>query len=459
MWNLRNNFIAIALAPLLSLAWASPSSALEASGQLQGTVQWQGQVLLKETVQIAADAVLKIAAGTVVTPAHAGAKLVVQGQLTATGSEEAPIVFPAVEGWKGIEFVESRQKSLLQQVRFAAFETAISAIASSPTIVGCSFEEGGSAVKLLRESHSVIEGNRFTGNRIGVDVEMKSAPTIRGNTFSGHSVSAVIASNNSRGLIEDNTFEKNKQGVGIVQKYQDRIIGNRFIGNGTGIYCNQTQNTPLIADNVFKDNDQAVVNFSFSYPKVENNSFVGNRMALRNDQFGSSLVVHNLFRGNGTALYNYRKSNAKVTKNVFEKNDLALFCDFSSYPEVKQNNFLGNKRGVELGIYQSADWEKRSGSKGIVMKQARDRGSKNPLLSKAPTEFTDFVDVSGNWWGADTPLLKGAGEGANLEIFYDRLDKETASYEDYGPGTYVIDWVKYAPWLEAPVKDAGQLKR
>ncbi|NIQ95422.1 MAG: hypothetical protein GWN87_15390 [Desulfuromonadales bacterium] len=110
---------------------------------------------------------------------------------------------------------------------------------------------------------------------------------------------------------------------------------------------------------------------------------------------------------------------------------------------------------VELGIYQSADWEKRSGSKPLMQKEAVARKSKNRMLSQAPTEFRDFVDVSGNWWGEATAEMKEAGAGANLPFFHDRRDKEWVTYEGFGPDSYRIDRVVYHPWLDKPVAEVG----
>jgi hypothetical protein len=113
---------------------------------------------------------------------------------------------------------------------------------------------------------------------------------------------------------------------------------------------------------------------------------------------------------------------------------------------------------VELGIYQSADWEKRAGSKGIVQQEAAARKSQNPLLPQAPTEFSDVVDVSGNWWGDDTARLAAAGKDGNVSFFFDRKDKPKVTYEGYGAESYALDRVVFSPWLTAPVRDAGPQK-
>ncbi|MCF6177833.1 MAG: right-handed parallel beta-helix repeat-containing protein [Geopsychrobacter sp.] len=284
---------------------------------------------------------------------------------------------------------------------------------------------------------------------------MRSSPKVIGNSFSGHTKSGISASNSSRGLIEDNFFEKNEQGIGILQQYPDLVRNNRFIGNRVGLYCYQSQNSPKVEGNFFQDNEYALVNFSFSFPQVLNNRFVGNKTAVQNDQFGSAQVERNLFKDNETAIYSNRKSNPKISKNSFFGNKLALFIDYSSYPEVKENNFEKTGEGARLGIYQSADWEKRSGSKQLVMKNAQARGSKNSMLGQAPTEFVDVVDLSGNWWGEKTEILKGAGDDKNLSFFYDRHDKPLVTYEGFGPGRYLLDKISFQPVLTEPVTDAG----
>lgn len=456
MWSVKR--ILSLLSCLLPLAAASTVLALEAPATVEGKASWKGDVTLRQMVVVPADAVLTIVPGTIVRPLTAEARLIVHGVLKALGTAKAPIAFVAPDSWQGIELVEAAEGSVFEHVRFAKAQNAISSTATPFVLRHCSFRDGGTAVKLLREANPLIEDCLFANNDMGIDSEMKSVPLIRRNRFQGHKTTAILASHNAVGLIEGNLFEKNKQGIGLLQKYPDRIVGNRFVENEVGIYCNQTQDTPTIKANTFEKNKFALVNLSFAYPKVEDNTFVGNETAIRNDQYSPAQIVNNLFRQNKTALYNYRKSNVIVEKNVFDRNGQALFCDFSSYPKVKNNNFLGNRMGVELGIYQSSDWEKRSGSKGIVQQEAAARQSKNPIISQAPTEFSDFVDVSGNWWGDDTGKLAAVGKDGNVAIFFDRQDKPKVVYEGYGEESYVLDRVVFSPWLTAPVRDAGPVR-
>lgn len=443
------------LVVLLLLTGWSTQPALAAN--LPGTTRWTGEVRLAEAVNVPRGATLTIAAGTRIVASSSEAVLAVSGKLLVEGTQAAPVVFETPAGWRGIQFVEGEKGSLIRHARFTRAASAISTIATDFTLANSEFQGCEFAVKLEREANPIIENNWFADNGIGIANEMKSAPTIRNNRFSGHTKTAIFASHGSRGPITGNRFVENQQGLGLIQRYEGVVTDNQFNGNETAIFCNQTQSTPRIEHNRFEGNKVAVANISFAYPTVVNNHFLSNGTALHNDQYGSALVEHNLFRGNGTALHNNKKSNPKVRLNRFEKNDLALFCDFSSYPEVKQNNFIDNAMGVKLGIYQSADWEKRSGSRQLMQREASARQSQNPLLAKAPTEFSDSVDVTGNWWGKETALLAAAGEKGNVTMFHDRHDQPEVSYEKdgYGPGNFRLDRIQFAPWLKDAVPGAG----
>ncbi len=420
---------------------------------------WQGKVSLEGPVQVDATGILQIAAGTRVKITDPSYTLSIQGQLLVEGSADKPVIFDTVKGWKGINFVEAAGGSRIIQARFKNCAQALGIIATSPLIKGNHFIRCENAVKLLRESSAEIRNNQFVENGLGLGIEMRSSPVVVGNSFSGHKKSGITASNSSRGLIENNDFENNQQGVGLLQKYPDHVRKNRFVANQVGLYCYQTQNTSQIEENLFRANKYGLVNFSFSFPAVRNNRFIDNRTAVQNDQFGSALIEHNLFQKNDTALFNNRKSNPQIRLNSFIENRLAIFVDYSSYPVVKQNNFEQTTEGARIGIYQSADWEKRSGSKQLVMKTARARGSKNAMLGQAPTEFTDIVDLSENWWGEQTQKLKAASREQNLTFFYDRKDKPTVVYKGFGPDSYRLDEIRFRPLLLKPVAHAGPEKK
>ena len=448
MWH-RVNKITFLLC-LLFPCWA-----LGAVQTVEQNQRWSGQVELSAPLRVALGAVLEIAPGTEVKVSSADAKLMVRGRLLILGSEAAPVLFRTPKNWQGIEFVEAEAGSRIEFARFADCRQAVSIIATSPQLRHNRFSNCEIGVQLLRESNSLLEENSFSGNQVGLRVGMQSAPEVINNSFSKHEKTGMEVFNGSRGLIADNLFVENNFGLYLQRKFAGDIRRNRFLNNQTGLYSTQSRNTPLIEQNLFQGNTVGLSAFSFSYPAVRNNRFIENQTAINNDQFGSAQVAYNLFLKNETALFNNRKSNPTVSNNLFQNNGLALFCDYSSYPQVKRNNFLANRVAAKLGIYQSADWEKRSGSKKLVRQQALARRSQNPLLEQAPTEYRDRVDLSGNWWGEKTGDLIAVGSDANLEMFFDRRDKARVSYPGYGDGSYLLDQIDYAPWLEQPVGDVG----
>ncbi|PLX80693.1 MAG: hypothetical protein C0616_07310 [Desulfuromonas sp.] len=429
----------------------------QADVRLKGEVVWEGDVVLKEATIVEADASLTIKAGTRVQVLNPQAKLTIGGGLQALGTADRPVRFEA-PGWVGIHLVEPRGESRFSHVHFENAETAISAIAARFSVKDSRFDNCKHGINLLRESGPLIAGNHFSGGEIGIDIEMRSYPKVTGNRFEQLSKVAIYASHNSKGLIEQNKISGCQVGVQITQPYPDRVLRNHFVDNKVGIFCNQTKNTPQIDGNVFENNEKGVVNFSFAYPTLTNNRFVGNDKAVHNDQYGSALIEFNAFSKNETAIYNNRKSNPKIRHNNFEQNKLVLFCDYSSYPLVRQNNFLSNPEVVRLGIYQSADWEKRSGSKRLMMAESQARKTRNTMLTQAPTEFVDKVDVAENFWGDQNQRIAAARDDANLDLFWDRHDQPKVVYEGFGPDEYVLDLVVFRPPLPTAVEKAGPQK-
>ncbi len=442
-------------AALVLLAAAPDALAASVSGTLHGTTRWEGEVELGAAVVIPEGALLRIAPATVVRPLVPEAKITVQGRLVVEGSAGAMVVFAAVPGWQGIDLLDADPATRIEGAVFDGAQTAISSSGSNFILRGVNLRGCETAIKLLRQSSPTIEGCLLEGNAIGIDTEMRSSPIIRDNRFIGHKKAAILAAHNSSGTISGNYFAENIRAIQVMRTFPGQIVNNRFEQNQTGIYCNQTQNSPLIGDNLFKGNAEALVSFSFSSPVVQGNTFTGNQVALRNDQLGCPLVAHNRINRNRVALHNSRRSDPRVEKNILSNNGLALFCDFSSYPEVIQNNFLANTTGVKLGAKQSADWEKRVGSRGLALAKAQGSQARQLPWLRSADDFKGFVDVRKNWWGKQTSLLAEAGEDANLEMFFDRHDLERVVYEESGPESYLLDQVRYRPWLLAPVTDAG----
>ena len=425
------------------------------AGEHAGDRRWSGEVKLPAAVTIPRGATLTIAAGTRIIPGAPGVIITVNGRLVVDGTGAAPVIFQAPSGWQGIHFVDGDNGSRITHARFARAATALAVTATAFAVADSEFHGCEIAVKLTREARPRIENSWFVDNVIGIDSEMKSVPTIRNNRFSGHTKAAILASHASGGTIIGNRFVENQRGISLIQHFAGQIADNLFSSNETAIFCNQTQDTPRIERNRFEENRVGIANTSFAYPVIVQNQFMANETAVHNDQYGIALIEYNLFRDNGTALHNNRKSSPTVRLNRFEGNRLALYCDYASYPVVKRNNFSGNAMAIRMGQFQSFDWEKRYGAKLAVQREAAGWSGRNPTAVNLPAAAAPVLDVSANWWGKDTAQMAAIGDNGNVAIFYDGYDQPEVTYEGYGPENYLLDRIKYAPWLKDAVPEAG----
>ena len=198
----------------------------------------------------------------------------------------------------------------------------------------------------------------------------------------------------------------------------------------------------------------SVVNFS--NPWIACCEFEGLETAVEVGRFSRPLITRSAFRDNRRALAVSQKPNHPVRGNVFSGNDEAIFIDLSAYPEIRGNNFTGNGKDVVLGIYMSADWEKRVGSGGISRMRAAESRSRNLWGVKRPLEFTGKVDARENWWGPERTAEMGSlGPEGNASGIDDRHDRPEVSYPGFGEGSYRLDVVVYSPWRKGRVEEAG----
>lgn len=431
------------------------AAALSVSGVLQGRNLWSGEVILAGPVLVPEGAQLLIDAGARVRPLRADAGIRVEGSFEILGNEASPVRFTAQPDWKGIELVAAGAHSRVQHAFFEGAAVALDVQGATLILKSSRFTGCGTAIKLLRQATATVERCRFERNGIGIDGEMRSEVLVRGCEFKGHSTAGILFAHNNSGEVVGSLFQDNEQGIRFQRFFTGELRGNRFVSNRVGVFCDQTRNSPNILGNRFEKNQKALNNTLFSSPSVRNNEFIGNEVALSNDQQGRPEVVHNLFLRNGVAMENRRRSAARIEKNIFKQNRLALLCDFSSYPVVRLNNFLGNPLAVRLGVGQSADWEKRVGSSAQVAQQVRSVSGRTPQADLGQLGGADFVDVTGNWWGEDTSKLHAVGDLGNLDMFHDGQDQKRVDSTDHGPVSYKVDLVRFKPWLDKPVADAG----
>lgn len=440
------------LAMLLMLPAKTP--AVEGvEGELRGAHRWSGEVLLSGPVLLSEGASLEIAAGTRVRALAPESSLRVQGVLRVLGTAQAPVVFATPQGWHGLLFERPELPQILRHARFSGAAAAIHAQAAQLVLEAVVFEGCDLALKALREARLEIQGGRFEGNRVGVDLELKSLAEIRDVHFVGNAEAALLATGGCRLNISDCFFQGNGKALSLLQKISGTIHANRFVGNDGALVATRLGAGLDVAGNLFEGNRVALASNTFSQPLVVDNRFVKNETAIASDQFSTGEFRHNLFQDNQSALINTRRADPLVTRNVFERNQVAIFCDFASYPQVRENNFFGNQMAVKLGTYQSAAGARPPGAQREAQAGANGPGPTPTFAEERPLQ--DFVDVSANWWGADTDLLASLDEQGNSPIFFDRRDETEVRSQDAFAAGGPIDWVRFRPWLIAPVADAG----
>ncbi len=438
---------------LLPGAWCG-AKVTDASGPLQGTVRWSGEVDLAGPLTVLAGAALEIAPGTLIRVADADAILRVQGRLTIAGTEPAPVLIESPPGWGGIVAERPQAPLEIRHVRIAGAAVALSLDGAQGVLREVVFEQCAVAVRAVRDSRLRVARSRFADNGVGVELELKSRAEVTRTLFSGHREAALQAVNNCQASVSESTFRDNRKAVVVLQKFPGELRGNRFLGNDAALVLQRTGDGPLVQGNLFQDNDKGVQSSTFSRPALRDNRFVDNRTAVESDQFAAGEFLHNAFSGNDVALQNTRRAAPRVSHNVFRNNAVAIFCDYSSYPRVRDNNFTGNPLAVKLGAFQSAAGARPAGGEGDRSRMPPGMGPPSDLL--VPEEAAvDFVDVRGNWWDEATAQLAAAGEAGNPAIFFDRNDRAGVEYSDKNGMGGRVDWVRYHPWLTSPVPAAG----
>ncbi|WP_429884551.1 right-handed parallel beta-helix repeat-containing protein [Geoalkalibacter halelectricus] len=443
--------IALICCALLWSLTARPASAMEVAGELSGHTRWSGEVLLTQEVVVLAGARLEIAPGTRVRAATAASVLRIYGALEVAGQAEAPVEFLTPHGWQGIVFERPDQPARIRYARFSGAATALTASGAEVQLEQVTFRECRTAVKGLREAHLRVRDSRFENNQIGVDAELKSRLTLQGCLFEGQAQAGARVATGSHLKLSDCRFVGNGAGLVLQQKITGAITASRFLDNDRGLVGTRTGAGLEVRGNLFENNRIALESETFSQFALSDNRFVRNQTAVKSDQFATGEFLHNLFEGNRTALKNTRRADPRVARNVFYGNEVAVYCDFSSYPRLHDNNFVENPLAVKLGPFQSAAGARLPGAQREVGMIGPGPGA---ALNSPPDSIQDFIDASANWWGMDTPQLAAAGAEGNPSIFFDRRDQAEVELTD-GAGGGLLDQVRFSPWLNAPVADAG----
>lgn len=411
----------------------------EGVGVIEGEKNFSGNVELKGEYLIKAGAKVNLQSNTVVVfigkvkfSGVAGRKVIIKGlpnSVIRFVQSEVEIRNAVISGLESIEFIESKVN-----------------------IEGVQFKNNKVGIKVTRNSNAQFKSTILNNNEIGLAVELKSSC-----------------------MVEDSKFEKNLAGVVLGQQGVCEIRKSNFNSNKTGIFVNRDGLLSLsgsklneneravdiyqnigssITGNIFSKNQTAIFGEVFTQVNIEKNDFIENNTAVDFLQVVTGKIRNNIFKNNKTAILLEKKSSPDIRNNSFEENDVGVLCNFSSYPTITKNNFLKNKLHIKLGEFQSADFENRTGSRAIQLKEVVEKQSRRSAQfnEKQKAIYSGEVFAKNNYWDENT--IKEFKTKENISTIYDGFDLKEVTYEGYGNEKYAIDIVNYKPYLTTPVKIA-----
>lgn len=452
------------LALFFSTALFLPASAKSAEGtavaggRLGGNTVWEGQHVVSGTVSVPKGVRLEIRAGSNIVFVDEESGLLIEGSLEATGSAGLPITFgPLGEGgysWDGVRVTDGAKAHFIHTIITGA-AVGIAVSGSEADVQDCILAANGIGVDASLESRFTGRRARFTDNGTGLRAQLKSRVEVENSRFLNNSAAGIVFQTSAGGRVEECVFEG---GTGLLAKGGSDIFlgGNTFKECEKGVIFDEVRRDVRLVGNSFLGGTLGVLCRSFATPWTACNEFHGLDVAMAASRHSGPLVEWSRFKGNRRAIEATNKSDFPVRNNVFKENVQAVFIDLSSYPKVHDNNFLGKGKAVVLGIYMSADWEKKVGSARISGNEARRKGSRNLGGVSRRGDFSGEVDLRNNWWGEETLAeMIAAGPDGNIDAIHDYFDRNEVTYPGFSEGSYRVDRVLYSPWREESVEEAG----
>jgi len=423
---------------------------------IEGSVTWSGEHVVDGLVTVSSDATLVLRPGTRISARGEG-RILVDGTLYSLGTEEKPVRLTGTKE-SDLTLIETSNPGAVIRLHRTEVSGAKSAVTVRGGFLGVTasrFTDCENALTLDLKASGELRDVTLTGNGVGLSVGNSAKARAVDLRMEGNRV-GIGAHNSAELILSGGQFNGNERG--FVQQNQCAVQMDRcaFEGNQVGVDLRQTRATPSLSFSAFRQNKIGVSASLFAHPFVDACEFRGNEVAFSANQFCSPFVRHCDFIDNGEAIRLDKKSNARIEGNRLKDSKVALFADFSSYPRVTGNLFEDNEWQVRLGIYESADWERQQGSKGIMMGVAKESGTRNPFLLEGqvpPGEGT--FSVAGNAWDEDTLREMEASADANLTRFWDGRDQGSVRYEGFGEGEYAVDQIVYAPPLLGAAPPVG----
>ena len=207
------------------------------SGAMEADTTWYAGAspyILESDVTVKDKALLTIEPGTEIL--SRGGALIVEGRISAQGDNERIIRFDSVkEGqlWPGIRFAQVKDReNKIAFVRVRNAQTAVTCLASSPTVEKSEFTENSEALKIQGAfSKPVIGKNVIHKNRgIAISVSDGAAPEILDNIIQDNDNAGILVQSASA-RIEGNTLARNKNNGVVLKAAQAVLLHNNLMDN------------------------------------------------------------------------------------------------------------------------------------------------------------------------------------------------------------------------------------
>lgn len=173
---------------------------------LSGKVVWRGAIEVTEKIRVERGAVLIVEPGSKVT--FLGGSLEIAGQLQADHVEFGG------NDWSGIVLKGCTSSTILSDVLISGAKIGVQVVGGEPRLENNRFSENRVGVELRQKTAAIIRGNRFKANaKVGLFVKDGTTAIITGNRFEQHGQFAAYIYRANPRQFSDNVFEQNATGV------------------------------------------------------------------------------------------------------------------------------------------------------------------------------------------------------------------------------------------------------
>jgi parallel beta-helix repeat protein len=270
---------------------------------------WSGRVNIQGAVAVSPQTTLTISPGTIVefgrSPVRNSASvLLVHGRLVAQGTKDQPIRFTSDSGdsaatWRGIVFLASEKKNVLDNCEIEAAETAVDAAYSTVTVKNSRFSKCRTAL-LAQDCLVHVSGVVASDCEFGISLRDSEAEVVDGSLSSNRK--GIVVQRTSL-YLSDSKISGNKADGLSAEGSRLTVVGNAISRNGSGLTLSSCEGT--VSGNQIVENEDYGISLAGSHVKVTSNDISRNGGIGIRTADGRAVAWGNAISSNGRYdLYN-----------------------------------------------------------------------------------------------------------------------------------------------------------